>query len=210
MSEFVINQEKVAGVVLIISFLSIIVGLIIIGTQGKLVGLTSAFRGVEGIGEQASAHSIIAKSGLLSTLLQIVGFGILASMLYQSGEAPISTVAYGLLLFSSAVLAVGETFHGSVTVWAGQYWEHTGNVPELYEALRKWVNVSMQLVYMLGYLISMAAFGWGVLRAGLLPSWVGWVSIGWSVPWIIVSAFFTTLPAVIIILPLIFGIGLLL
>jgi hypothetical protein len=210
MDTFDAIQDKVAGVVLLISFFSIVVALIIIGVQGKLIGLTSAFRGIEGIGSQASAHQIITKAGLLSTLLQIVGFGIITALLHNSGETSVAIVAFGLLLFASAVLAVGESFHGSVTVWAGQQWEQTGNVPDLYEPLRKWVNVSMQLIYMLGYLMSMSVFSWGVLRADLIPAWLGWASIGWGLLWIIISAFITTLPAVVIIFPLLFGIGLLL
>lgn len=52
---------------------------------------------MEGIGEQASGHLITARAGLLSTLLQTVGFGILTAMLHQSGAAAISTVAFGIM-----------------------------------------------------------------------------------------------------------------
>lgn len=43
MTGFGLAPEKVAGILLIISFLSIVVGLIMVGAQGKLAGLASAF-----------------------------------------------------------------------------------------------------------------------------------------------------------------------
>lgn len=47
------------------------------------------------------------------------------------------------------------------------------------------------------------------LRGELLTPWVGWVSLGWSLLWL-VFYWVVGIPAVILVFPLVFGIGLLL
>lgn len=56
----------------------------------------------------------------------------------------------------------------------------------------------------------MAGFGWAILRTELLAPWIGWVSIGWSALWIVDDAVGVGIPAIIIIHPVIYGVGLLL
>ena len=48
----------------------------------------------------------------------------------------------------------------------------------MFEPLRLWVNGSIQRVYVAFGLSSMAACGWAILRTGVLPRWVGWVTFG--------------------------------
>ena len=200
------HQGKIAGIALLLSILSIVVGIIIVATQGKLGGLAAAFRGVEGIGEASSG---LGKAGVFMILLQMIGFGILTAVLRDAGEASISTVSFGFLILASTFSLFEVTFHADVTVWAGQQWALTGNVPELYETLRTWINVSIQQVYMLAYLSAMAGYGWVVLRTGILAPWIGSMSLAWSILWIVFAVVSGTLPAVIIVFPLIYGIGLL-
>ena len=209
MNEFFDSAERIAGAALLLSILSILVGLLIVATQSKFRGLAAAFMGVEGMGEAASALAVMAKAGLPFALLQVVGFGVLAAQLQGAGEASMATVSFGLLIFALTVSSIEGTFQGSVTVWAGQQWARTGSVPEMYEALRTWINGSIQPVYIFAYLAAMAGFSWGILLAGLLAPWVGWLSLGWSIFWI-VGYMVVGIPAVIIVFPLIYGIGLLL
>ena len=35
-------------------------------------------------------------------------------------------------------------------------------------------------------LLGQAAFGVSILRAGLLPGWVGWVTVAWGVAWMVI------------------------
>ena len=84
-----------------------------------------------------------------------------------------------------SILSLEGTFQGSVTAWSGRQWAATGQVPELYEAPRAWVNGTVQPVYVLAYLLAMAGFGWAALQAGLPTPWVGWASLGWSLLWLV-------------------------
>ena len=208
MTDLVAYQGKIAGAALVLSLVSIGIGLIIIGIQGKFGGLAASFSGVEGFGDRASALSTIAKAGIPLTLLQVVGFGILAVMLREEGEASISTVSFGLLILSLALSVFRGAFDGTVTVWAAEQSASSGNVPDLFEPLKAWVGFIFGIAYV-GYFVAMAGFGWGVLRAGILPAWVGWATIGWSVLWVGGYVFNVGLPVFIVIPPLIFGIALL-
>ena len=78
-SFFVTYQGKFAGIALLLSILSIAIGLGIVVAQGRLYGLAAGFRGVEGIGQAASALSVMAWAGLPFALFQLIGFGILAA-----------------------------------------------------------------------------------------------------------------------------------
>ena len=209
MNGFFNGTERIAGAALLLSILSILVGLLVVATQGKFRGLAAAFMGVEGFGASASALAVMTKAGLPFALLQAVGFGILAAQLRGAGEASIATVSFGFLIFALSVSSIEGTFQGSVTVWAGQQWARTGSAPEMYEALRTWINGSIQPVYIFAYLAAMAGFSLGILRTRLLAPWVGWLSLGWSIFWI-VGYMVVGIPAVIIMFPLIYGIGLLL
>lgn len=174
------SNAKIAGACLILSVLGIGIGMVIIAVNGTLHGLTAAYRGVVGIGQAASALSIMSKVGVPMALFQIVGFGILSVMMTEEGEALLSTLSFGLLLFTLVVSMIEGTFQGRVTVWAGNYWGANGSIPTLYEPIRSWINGSLQQLYVFAYLLSMAGFGWGILRSGLLAPWIGGVSLGYA------------------------------
>lgn len=208
MMDFAGFQGRVAGSALLLSILSLVFGLLIIALQGKFGGLAASFSGVEGIGEKASANLTLAKAAIPMTLLQIVGFGILSVILREKGVAIISTVSFGILLFALALTSFRGAFHGTVSVWAAELWASSGSVPELYKPLETWVGLIFEVAY-IGYFVAMAGFGWGVLNTGILPSWVAWLSIGWSAIWVAGYIFHVGLPAFILIPPLIFGVALL-
>ena len=80
-------------------------------------------------------------------------------------------------------------------------------VPELFEPLLEWVNGSLQLRYVTFVNASMAFFGWAFLRTKTLPRWIGWGTLIWSLGWLIMTLL-TTLPATFVIVPLVFGVAL--
>jgi len=60
------------------------------------------------------------------------------------------------------------------------------------------------------FLLATAGFGWAVLRSDVLPAWVGWVAVGWSVLWLVFPLVFKSdLPAAFALFPIIFGVGML-
>ncbi len=66
MTDFVTYQGKIAGIALLLSLLSLAVGLIIVAAQGKVYGLAAGFRGVEGIAPDCHPAGVLRDLLILS------------------------------------------------------------------------------------------------------------------------------------------------
>lgn len=205
-----LSSPRVAGAALLLSMAAVVVGLAVAGAQGRLHGMAAGFRGVEDVGEAASVLSLLNIAAGVMILLQLVGFTLLAVMLAEAGERALASVALVLFVFAVAVAVIEGSFQGAVTPWAGRHWERTGAVPELFEALRHWVQYGVQPVYMAAYLLAMAGFGWAVLRTAVLPDWVGGAALGWTGLAAVLYFGVVGAPAVIAVYPLLFGFALVL
>ena len=204
------NQEfwalpRIAGGLLVASILVLLAGLVMIYLQGNISGLGTGFQGVAGKGAAASALVTLYRFSIPAVLLQLLGFGLLTILLREAGDRAIASPAFSLLIFSWAVATVEGSFQSSVTVWAAQEYARTGAVPELFEPLRRWVNDPIQRTYMIAYLVSMAGYGWAILRTQFLTPWVGWFSIGWSLTWTLLYLGPVGAPVVAVLFPLVFG-----
>ena len=60
-------------------------------------------------------------------------------------------------------------------------------MPEIFEPLREWVNGPVQLHYVIFANASMAFYGWAFLRTKVLPRWIGWVTLAWSLALLILA-----------------------
>lgn len=200
---------RLAGISLLLSVFSILMGMIVILLRGDLNGLAAGFKGVEGIGRAASALTVMAKAGIPMSFFQLAGFGILSACLSDVGETSLSIISFGFVIVALTLSFIEGSFQASLTVWAGEQWDRRVNVSPLYEALRAWVNGSLRPVYMLAYFASMVGFSWGILRSGLLAPWVGWASLGYTALSIILYWGVIGAPAVIVLYPVFFGLGML-
>lgn len=205
-----LSTPRVAGAALILSIVAILIGLGIAGAQGRVHGMAAGFRGVEGIGEAASVLGLLNIAAFVMIVLQLVGFTLLAVMLADAGERAVAAVALVLFVFAAATAVIEGSLQGTVTPWAGRYWERTGQVPELFEALRHWVQYGVQPVYMTAYFMAMAGFGWATVRTAVLPESVGWAALAWTALAIVLYYGLLGAPAVIVVYPLLFGGALLL
>lgn len=105
--------------------------------------------------------------------------------------------------------AIEGTLQASVASWAAEQRAQTGSVPGVAEALRRWANTWLQGVYVPMGLLAVAGFGWSLLATRMVPSWIGWGSIGWGFLWL--AQFLrrgATAPAVVFVPPLIIGFAL--
>ena len=204
------NTQTISGSLLVLGIVITGAGFIVLLVQGKIEGLEAAFKGVEGIGEAASAFRTLEAFTRPGYVLLLLGFGMLTVRLSEEGDHTISILALNLFVVFLVVSVLEGTFHSEVTAWAGQEWARTGTVPEFFEPLRQWVNGPIQLVYMSFGFTSMAAYGWAILRTGVLQRWLGWVTVGWSLAWLIVILVTQdTLPAVVFVPMLLIGVALL-
>lgn len=195
---------------LLLSVVVLAVGFLLIARRGQFRGVAASFMGVEGIGRDAAALTILMKTLAAYGILHLIGFGVLASVLTEAGERTLALVSYGLWVFASAVGVIRAVFDGTITVWAGERWADTGSVPEVYAPLSAFAQNSF-LFAEVPWLLAAAGFGWAIIRAGILPSWVGYVAIGWSGLWLVAPLLLKfDLPAVLALFPILFGVGMLL
>lgn len=86
----------------------------------------------------------------------------------------------------------------------------TSKMPAYYEILQESAESSLGVYQLLG-LLATAGFGWALLQTSLLPSWVGWATLGWGVVW--AGVFLKTtngFPLLPMVMQLVIGIALLL
>jgi hypothetical protein len=83
-------------------------------------------------------------------------------------------------------------------------------VPAYYESLQLSAESSLGVYQLLG-LLATAGFGWALLQTGLLPSWVGWMTLGFGVVW--AGVFLKTseaIPLLPMVMQIVIGVSLLL
>jgi hypothetical protein len=119
---------------------------------------------------------------LVGWIVAALGYVMLAALLRDAGDPIISTLASVLFLIGVVAAVVFWAFHVSPTLWAAEETVRTSTVPDYYESLQLAAESSLGVYQLLG-LLATAGFGWALLDTGLLPSWVGWVTLGWGVAW---------------------------
>jgi hypothetical protein len=114
---------------------------------------------------------------VVGVLLTAVGLSGLTALLREAGEGLLGQT--GLLLFALGVTfwVIELAFRLSVTVWAAEETANTGSPPAFFEPLHRWVG-TLFFVYMVLAYLATAVYGGALLQTGLLPTWVGWVTLG--------------------------------
>lgn len=180
----------------------------VIASRGQIRGVAASFMGVEGIGREAAALTTLLKGQAVYGVLLIVGFGVLTSGLMEAGERSLALASFGLLVFAHVAFVIRAASDATITVWAGEHWAGTGTVPDVYRPLQAFVEKSFLWFGELPFLLATAGFGWAVIRSGVLPAWVGYVAVVWSTLWLVFPLMFKSdLPAVFVLFPVIFGVG---
>ena len=123
--------------------------------------------------------------------------------------------AAGLLLFAAVV---GEA-HGSALLparlAAATYAVGTALllVAELGTLRSGRFPYALVVAYVVPAFLAQAALGGILLRAGFLPSWIGWAAIAWNIAWLVILASLTPgdiyYPVLHHVIPLLIGIALL-
>jgi hypothetical protein len=198
------TPPRIAGMLILLSVLIVLGAAGAIAAQGRLQGMEAGFRGVSYAAGDASGLRTIGRAMVPSMMAQLAGFSLLTLLLLKAGDQGASMVALTLLVFSTVITGLEVTFHASVTVWAAR----GGAAPEFYEPLRRWLNYDVQRMHISFLLTALLLFSWSAWGRGLLPSWIGWAALGWSLLSFPLYFSFTGAPAVYLPTPLLLGIGL--
>jgi hypothetical protein len=101
---------------------------------------------------------------MTALLSAVVGFSILEGMLAAAGDKILAPAGMALLLIGAAVVIFAEAYSISRQEW-------------LY---------APTVVFVILAFLAQALFGGALLRTGLLPGWIGWLTILWNLGWLVI------------------------
>jgi hypothetical protein len=143
-------------------------------------------------------------------IVTVLGLGMLSKLLAVASNNFLPQLAIIAFAFGAVLWVIDLAFEMSVTPSAAREFARTGEVPAFFEPLWQWGEMMLRIYTVLAFL-AIAGYGWALLQTGLLPQWVGWVSIAWSVFWlghfIVIQ---DTIPLLHHVIPLVIGIALIL
>lgn len=199
------TTARIAGILLLLSLMLLIVGVGQVYIQGKLPGMAAGFQGVGPAIRDASGLQIFARFAIPYLMAQLAGFALFTAPL-KAGDRGIAVVALTFLVVSTTLSAAAISFQSGVTVWAARQ----AAVPEFYEPLRRWINYDVQRVYISFQLTALLLFSWSALHTKAISPWIGWTALGWCL--FAFAYYFRVLaiPAVVLPVTLLLGIGLVL
>jgi hypothetical protein len=101
---------------------------------------------------------------IAAILVATMGFLLLTQRLESAGDRIVAPLAMLFILVGTVLVIAAETY---------------------YLSRRQWISAAVSVFIFLS-LLGQAAFGASILRAGLLPAWVGWATIIWGLAWMII------------------------
>ncbi|MGE5220857.1 MAG: hypothetical protein ACM3PY_00370, partial [Omnitrophica WOR_2 bacterium] len=208
----ILNEPQAAGVLLILAFISFAIGatLPLLGEKGNFSFYTLPVREyllavANNVAAWRQANFLMGAAGIVL----IAGLTMLTTILERTGERTLSRLGLAGLLLAITLWVVFSAFRATVTVEAAQETVKTGTLPPYYEPLARWGS-ALFYVYALAGFLALVAYGASLLQAGLLPAWVGWGTILFSMATLALLLITgDTLPAFHYLPPLLIGILLL-
>ena len=208
----ILNDQQVAGVLLILAFISFGIGasLPLFGEKGNFSIYNLPVRAYL----LAVANNVVVWRwanffmGAAGVVL-LAGLTILTTIFEKTGERILSRLGLAGLLLAIILWVAFSAFRATVTIAAAQETITTGTMPPYYEPLAQWGSALFFVYALVGYL-ALAAYGGSLLHLGLLPAWVGWGTILFSIATMALLLITgDTLPAFHYLPPLLIGILLL-
>jgi hypothetical protein len=208
----ILNEQQVAGVLLILAFISFAIGatLPLLGEKGNFSIYTIPVREhllavADNLAVWRWANFFMGAAGVVL----VAGLTMLTTILEGIGERILSRLGLVGLLLAIILWVVFSAFRATVTIGAAQETITTGTVPPYYEPLARW-GFALFYVYALSGFLALVAYGCSLLQSGLLPAWVGWGTILFSIVTLaLLMITGDTLPAFHYLPPLLIGILLL-
>ena len=206
LSRTIQNPKRVAGILLVSSFLVLLLALIILVASDAFPAFSAGLQ--DSLADKAPYGVIFHLLNLFWTvawIVQLLGFGLLACLLLRAGDESLAIPAFIAILVAVIIGVLHGTFHMSVETWAALETAQTGSVPEIYDPLDAWIGASFRVAYVT-HLAATAVFGWAIFRSRLLPSWVARIVIVWSLIWLVSYFVGAGAPGILFIMPAVIGI----
>ncbi|WIG59973.1 MAG: hypothetical protein OJF49_002721 [Ktedonobacterales bacterium] len=143
-------------------------------------------------------------------LTTLFGLALLAGLLRDAGDPGFSQA--GLLAFAlgTALWVIVLAARLTIDPWAGKEMLAKGAIPDVYTALSKW-NGAMFVIFTILAFAGVMSFGAAILATNLLPHWLGWATLIYSLAGLTLLAITRdSLPIMHHLMPFVIGIILLL
>jgi hypothetical protein len=124
-------------------------------------------------------------SGIIVTLL---GLAMLTTLFRDAGDTTFSYLALIALLFGDVLLVIYIAFPLGIAPLAAQETARTGVVPDYYVQLTLWTQ-PLFVIYTILAFSALAAYGGAILSTHVLPHWVGWLAIVYSLAGLVLAGF---------------------
>lgn len=177
-----VNEQRVTGILLILAFISFAIGgtLPVVGEKGNARIFTLPVREhLQAVANNALVWRWANVFMGVAAVLLLAGLWMLTALVARSGERVISRLGLATMLVATVLWVIFSAFRTIVTVSAAEEMTAKGTAPAYYESLAPW-GFRLFFIYAgLGFL-ALVAYGVSLLHVGLLPVWVGWVTIVFS------------------------------
>lgn len=207
-----LNEHRLTGLVLILAGLPFAIGAILlaVGEKGNTRIFTLPVR--EHLMAVADNPAVWQWANFFMgavALILAAALTMLTTILEAAGERLLCRLGLVGFLFAAVLWVIFSAFRAVISVHAAQEMVATGTVPPYYEPLAQW-GFALFYVYAVVGFLAMAAYGGSLLRVDLLPAWVGWATVVFSMAMLALSLITgDTLPAFHYFPPLLIGIHLL-
>ncbi len=176
--------ERAAGFVLVLGFVALLPGVLMFLSRG----------GLQGGAPPSPAYFVWERSFIMAAVvLTAIGLVLLEGHLQNTDGRALATIGATAYLFGGVLLVAAEAL--SLTLG--------------YEKVSGVIVIYVVLAFM-----AQAAIGGSLLQSGLLPAWIGWVTLVWNIAWLVVLPMASPrdiyYPILQHFMPLVIGIALLL
>jgi hypothetical protein len=118
-----------------------------------------------------------------AAVVLLAALSMLTTILEGADERVFSRLGLVGWLVAAVLWVIFSVFRGVVTLRAAHEMTTTGTtgaVPVYYEPLAQWGFALFYVSAVIGFL-ALAAYGGSLLAVGLLPTWVGWATLTFSI-----------------------------
>jgi hypothetical protein len=207
------TERRFTGLLLILGFLLYVAAVVCMprDAHGTLLVLLSDNRTeLLVVAAQPTFTQLCFGLFISGTIVTPLGLTLLTRLLWETGDRTWSYLGLIAALFGAVLLVIYISVSLGITLLAGGDTVRTGVVPGYYTAVGTTIQ-PLFIIYTLLTLAALLAYGGAILTTHVLPQWVGWVTIAFTL-FNLASAGFAggnVAPIVHYLMPLVMGIILL-
>ena len=187
------TEYRLAGVLLILAFIvfAIGAGLPFVGSKGDAtIYMLTAPGNLQAVAANLSIWRWANIFMGAAPVILLAGLTLLTMLLEKANERTFSRLGLIAFLVATVLWVIFSAFRGVVTMRVAQDVSAAGTgaaatAPDYYAPLAQWAFALFYIYAALAFL-ALSAYGVSLLLVGLLPAWVGWAIVVFSIAMLIV------------------------